>query len=190
MSSAEMHLPNALKLPSLAEGPRPKAWPAAFRLSSSLALIASMTFVFFRFLPVNALTVGFSYLVAILVLAATWGAVESIAASLLAVSCLNFFFMQPIGTFTIADPQNWVALFAFLVTSIVASQLSARARRRAQEVTDRQHDLEKLYALSRAILLIDPGLPAAKQIAARVAHAFDFRGVALFERVSGEIHWA
>ena len=37
---------------------------------------------------------------------------------------LNFFFLPPVGTFTIADPQNWLALTAFLVTAIVASQLS------------------------------------------------------------------
>jgi two-component system, OmpR family, sensor histidine kinase KdpD len=163
---------------------------AIARIAVSLALISAITFIFSRVIRLNALTVGFSYLVAILVLAASWGALESILASLLAVACLNFFFLPPVGTFTIADPQNWIALFAFLVTSIVASQLSARARRRAQEAMDRQQDLEKLYALSRAILLIDPGQPAASQIAYRVAHAFDFRGVALFERVSGEIYWA
>ncbi len=44
--------------------------------------------------------------------------------------CFNFFFLPPVGTFTIADPQNWVALVAFLVTAIVASQLSGRARQR------------------------------------------------------------
>ena len=44
--------------------------------------------------------------------------------------CLNFFFLPPVGTFTIADPQNWVALFAFLAVSLVASNLSAVARAR------------------------------------------------------------
>jgi two-component system sensor histidine kinase KdpD len=167
-----------------------KGGPAIARIVVSLALISAITFIFSRVIRLNALTVGFSYLVAILVLAASWGAVESILASLLAVACLNFFFLPPVGTFTIADPQNWIALFAFLVTSIVASQLAERARRRAQEAMDRQQDLEKLYALSRAILLIDPGQPAAKQIAHRVAQAFDFRGVMLFERATGEIYRA
>ena len=69
-----------------------KAGPSALRLKSTVALIAAMTFVFLRFIPVNALTAGFSYLVAILVLATAWGAVEAIIASLVAVACLNFFF--------------------------------------------------------------------------------------------------
>ena len=46
--------------------------------------------------------------------------------------CLNFFFLPPVGTFTIADPQNWVALFAFLAVSLVASNLSAVARARTR----------------------------------------------------------
>ena len=50
--------------------------------------------------------------------------------------CFNFFFFPPIGEFTVADPQNWVALFAFLATSLTASQLSARAKRRTKEAVD------------------------------------------------------
>jgi two-component system, OmpR family, sensor histidine kinase KdpD len=160
------------------------------RFTSSLALIAAMAFVFYHLLPVNALTVGFSYLVAILVLATAWGAAEAIIASLFAVACLNYFFMQPIGTFTIVDPQNWVALLAFLATSIVASQLSARAKRQTQEAMDRQQDLERLYALSRAILMTDPDQPSTKQIANQIARVFDFRGVVLFDRSAGEIYRA
>ena len=41
-----------------------------------------------------------------------------------ATAAFNFFFLPPVGTFTIADPQNWVALFAFLVTALVASNLA------------------------------------------------------------------
>ncbi len=167
-----------------------KVRPTVARIILSLVFISAITLVFVRVIPVNALTAGFAYFIAILVLAATWGAVESIAASVLAVTCLNFFFLPPLGTFTIADPQNWVAILAFLITSVVASQLSSRARRRAQEAMDRQQDLERLYALSRAILLTDPSQPTSKQVAHQIARAFDFRGVMLFERATGEIHRA
>ena len=47
--------------------------------------------------------------------------------------CFNFFFLPPVGTLTIADPQNWVALFAFLAVSLVASHLSTVARARTEE---------------------------------------------------------
>ncbi|HXM99094.1 MAG TPA: ATP-binding protein, partial [Candidatus Dormibacteraeota bacterium] len=58
----------------------------------------------------------------------------------------------PVGTFTIADPQNWVALAAFLVTSIFGSQLSARIRKEADEANNRRHEIERLYRFSQKLL--------------------------------------
>ena len=81
-------------------------------------------------IPVNATTVGFAYLLGILAIAATWGLIESIIASIAAMLCYNFYFLPPVGMFTIADPQNWVALFAFLTTALVASHLSDGKRSR------------------------------------------------------------
>ena len=159
----------------------------AFRLAVALAFIAAITFVCFRVIPINATTVGFAYLVAILMIATAWGLVEAVAASVIAMLCFNFFFLPPIGTLTIANPQNWVALFAFLVTSLTASQLSARAKRQTQEAIDRQREMERLYGLSRAILLTDPAQPVTKHIARQIAQIFQFSGVVLYDRQSGEI---
>jgi two-component system sensor histidine kinase KdpD len=72
----------------------------------------------------------------------------SVAAMLL----FNYFFLPPIGTFTIADPQNWVALFAFLFTSIMGSQLSARIRKEANAAHGRRREVERLYAFSQNLL--------------------------------------
>ena len=164
--------------------------PVFSRVAIALALIAATTFVCSRLIPVNATTAGFGYLVDILVIATAWGLLEAIIASVVAVLCFNYFFFPPVGTFTIADPQNWVALFAFLVTSLIAGQLSARAKRRTREAVDRQREMERLYALSRAILLTDAAQPVAKQIARQIAHTFEFPAVALYDRSSGEIHRA
>src|SRR5207244_4498549 len=54
-------------------------------------------------------------------------------------------FLPPFGTFTIADPDNWIALFAFLITAVTAGQLSARARRRAEEAEAARREIERLY---------------------------------------------
>ena len=160
------------------------------RVALSLGLVALTTLACHRLIPVNATTAGLAYLVAILVIATAWGLVESTVASIAAMLCFNYFFLPPVGTFTIADPQNWVALFAFLVTSITASQLSDRARRRTTEAVDRQREMERLYALSRAILLTDPSGAAAEQIARQIAHTFGSLGVALYERGADQIHRA
>jgi two-component system sensor histidine kinase KdpD len=64
---------------------------------------------------------------------------------------LHFFFLPPLFTFYLADTQNWVALFAFLVTAVVASQLSASAKRRASEAMRLREEIERLYELSGAL---------------------------------------
>jgi two-component system, OmpR family, sensor histidine kinase KdpD len=162
----------------------------SLRLGLSLAFIAAITFICFRLIHVNATTVGFAYLVGILLVATAWGLLEATVASVAAMLCFNYFFFPPVGTFTVADPQNWVALFAFLTTSITASQLSSRAKRRTKEAVERQREMERLYALSRAILLTDTTQPIAKQIAHEIARTFDFPGLAIFDRSTGEIHRA
>jgi K+-sensing histidine kinase KdpD len=90
----------------------------------------------------------------------------------------------------IADPQNWVILFAFLATSLITSQLSTAAKRRALDAVGRQQDLERLYTFGRSILLIDDTEPFAKQLTKRLAEAFGLDAVALYEPRSGEIYRA
>jgi len=157
------------------------------RILAALGLVAAITFVCFGLIHVNATTAGFFYLVAILGVATAWGLAESTIASVAAVLCFNFFFLPPIGTFTIADPQNWVALFAFLATSLTASQLSARAKRRTKDAVDRQHEIERLYSLSRALLLTEARLAMPRLVVQQIARTFDFDSVALYDRASGEI---
>jgi two-component system sensor histidine kinase KdpD len=156
------------------------------RIAGVLGILAAITLICFRLIPVNATTAGFAYLVAILFIAARWGLTEALAGSLVAVACFNYYFLPPIRTFTIADPQNWVALIAFLATSITASHFSMQAKKRTQEAMDRQREMEKLYALSRSILLIDPSRPVPKQLAMQIAQSFDAASVALLDRETGE----
>ncbi|MEO8369014.1 MAG: DUF4118 domain-containing protein, partial [Candidatus Solibacter sp.] len=87
------------------------------RIAASLAGVAIVTAAATLLVPVNATTVGFAYLILVLLIASTWGFVESVLASVAATFTFNFFFLPPFGTLTIADPQNWIALFSFLTTS-------------------------------------------------------------------------
>jgi two-component system sensor histidine kinase KdpD len=96
--------------------------------------------------------VALSFLLAILAVSAVWGMAVSVFMSLAAVMAFNYFFLPPVGALTIADPQNWVALFAFLVTSIVGSQLSSRIRSEADEAHQRRREVERLYQFSRKLL--------------------------------------
>jgi len=166
---------------------RSRAVGQALRLLVVLAAIAAITLLGTRLVPVNATTVGFVYLLAILAIATGWGFLEAATASVAASLCLNFFFLPPVGAFTIAEPENWVAFLSFLLTSITVSRLSTRAKQRAQEALERQREMERLYAVSRAILLIDPSQEVGKQMANHIARVFDLRAVALLDRLTQEI---
>ena len=98
------------------------------------AAVAGVTFVAVRVAPVNATTVGFAYLLLILIIASTWGFIEAAVSSLFATLVFNYYFFPPVRTLTISDPQNRVALISFLATSLIASRLSFKARRRAMDV--------------------------------------------------------
>ncbi len=161
-----------------------------FRFTAITCVLALVTFVCFRLVKVNATTAGFIYLLAVLFTGARWGLLESTYASLVSVLLFNFFFLPPIGTLTVADPQNWIALLAFLATSVIASQLSDTVRRQAIQATGRQREMEQLYSLSRAILLLDPATSVAQQLAAHIARVLEAPAVVLYEKASGAFYRA
>src|SRR6201993_5198495 len=99
-------------------------------ITAALAAVVLVTVIFKEMARINATTVGFAYLITILMIAASWGIAESVLASVIATFCLNYFFLPPVGTWAISEPENLVALFAFLMSSLIASDLSDRARRR------------------------------------------------------------
>src|ERR1051326_2571105 len=111
----------------------------ALRFGAAVLLVAAILAIY-RILPpekINNTTVALSLLLAILGVSAWWGLAEATSASIVAVLGFNYFFLPPVGTLTIQDPQNLVAFIAFLVTAVTASQLSERARRRAAEAESR-----------------------------------------------------
>jgi len=120
---------------------------------AALIPILVIVFLYRRVLSVNQTTVALTLLLAILAISTIWGLAVATFMSFVAMLAFNFFFLPPVGTFTIADPQNWVALGAFLVTSLIASQLSARVRREAEESKRRRREVERLYAFSQQLLV-------------------------------------
>jgi len=98
----------------------------------------------------SSTTVALALLLIVLFAATGWGSRPALLAALLGVVCFNFFFLEPVHTFTIADPQNWVALAAFLITALTAGALSARVKRRAEEAEAGRREIERLYNEYRA----------------------------------------
>jgi two-component system sensor histidine kinase KdpD len=94
------------------------------------------------------------FLTAVIVSAISWGLLPSLFASVLSVLAFNFFFFPPYYTFTIADPQNVVALFFFAVTALVISNLTAATRRQIIAARARAKTTAELYAFSRKVAAI------------------------------------
>jgi two-component system sensor histidine kinase KdpD len=138
-------------------------------------------------LPVNATTVALLMLLLVLWAATTWGLAEAIFTSIVSVPGFNFFFLPPIGTFTVADPENWVALFAFLVTAVTVSQLSSQAKRRTEEAVAGRNEIGTLYELSRAMLM-DEARDAVRVSVAKTGQILHLRYIAFFDLAGNQIY--
>lgn len=144
------------------------------------ALLVLIVFVYVKWVHVNPTTVALTFLLAILSISARWGLRYAIPSSILAALCFNFFFLPPVGTLTIADTQNWVALFGFLFVSVVASNLSERARRQTQEAHRRRQDVERLYVLSQQLLASDNVLELLKAVPGYITDTFGVTHAAIY----------
>ncbi len=152
----------------------------AVRLGAGLGAVAITTLTYVKWLHVsNAAIVSTTFLMVVLVVATTSRFWIAAVTSLVAMLSFNFFFLPPVGTWTIADPQNWVALFAFLAVSLVASNLSVVARARTQEAVGRRDELARLFDLSRDVLVMTDSREAISILARSIARRFDLEFVAI-----------
>jgi two-component system, OmpR family, sensor histidine kinase KdpD len=150
----------------------------AVRFGIVVATIGVITAIDFR-LHVNPTTVALAFLVAVLLVSAYWGLRYAVALALGAAAAYNFYFLPPIGTFSIADPQNWVALFAFLITALVASNLAERARRDAEAAKQGRREVERLYDLSQRLLASENELELLNALPHYVQETFSVRSVSM-----------
>jgi len=154
----------------------------------SATLVVLIVFVYVKLLHVNPTTVALTFLLAILSVAAAWGLRFAIPMSVVAALCFNFFFLPPVGTLTIADSQNWIALLAFFMTSIIASNLSERARRQTLEAQGRRQDVERLYSFSQQLLVAENVLELLNQIPHFLTATFGAREAAVYVSIKDQIY--
>jgi two-component system, OmpR family, sensor histidine kinase KdpD len=151
-------------------------WP---RVAAGLAAVAAVTAVCRWLGVVNAATVSTTFLLVVLVVAATSRLWVAVTVSVVAVLCFNFFFLPPLGTFVVAEPQNWLALISFLAVSLVASNLSAVARARTAEALGRRDEQARLFDLSRDVLVLPDSRAALTALARAVSRRFDLEYLAI-----------
>jgi two-component system, OmpR family, sensor histidine kinase KdpD len=145
----------------------------------SIAIVAGIVVFYREVARVNPTTVALTLLLAILVISTVWGMFVSVAMSIAAMLAFNYYFLPPTGRITVADPQNWLALFAFLVVSVTASHLSTRARREAQHASARRREIERLYAFSQGLLESGNVIQLLNRIPAQIVDTFEVGAAAL-----------
>jgi two-component system sensor histidine kinase KdpD len=146
---------------------------------AGIAAVLAIT-VFYRHEPlVNVTTVGFTFLLAVLIGAAAGGFATSLTMSLAATLVYDYYFIPPADQWNIDDPQNWIALIAFVATAIVGSTLSFIARRQTLRARQQRREAEELYDLSQKLLSAGDSDALCKSIPQDVVDAFDVKAAAL-----------
>jgi K+-sensing histidine kinase KdpD len=115
----------------------------------SVGLVTVILFLFDHALAVNLVPIA--YLIPVIVSATRWGIWPATAASVASVGAADFFFLAPVYSFRIDDPQEAIDLLLFLVVALVSSNLASRLRRETEALRRREKEIQSLYEFSRLL---------------------------------------
>jgi two-component system, OmpR family, sensor histidine kinase KdpD len=155
--------------------------------SSGSAIVLVASYCAFRS-HFNLPTAGFIDLLIVVLTALKFGFWEATGSSFAAVACLAYFFAPPIYSFRVDDPENWVALAAFEIISLIVSRLSNQLRNETQESLLHRRNAERLYEFSRSILVLDRERPAGSQIVSLIGKHIGVASVAIFDASTAEFY--
>jgi two-component system, OmpR family, sensor histidine kinase KdpD len=161
-----------------------------FRVAICGLVVVAIVYCFTHLVLVNPTTVALTFLMSVLVVSTAWGLYYALFLAVTATAAFNYYFLPPIGTFTIADRQNWVALFFFLATAVIASELSSRAQKQTDEAVRRRRELERLYHFSQQLLIADNILQLLNALPQHVIDAFGVSAAAIYVPGKGDLYRA
>jgi two-component system, OmpR family, sensor histidine kinase KdpD len=129
----------------------------------------------------KALTAGLIELVLVMLIAFRWGFPEAAVASVLAVACLDYFYMPPIFSLYERDPQDWLSSGIFVTIALTAGNFADRIKQKAIQTESEKTRLERLYLMSRDILMLDRRDTVGPQLTRLIADTFHADAVALWD---------
>jgi two-component system sensor histidine kinase KdpD len=151
-------------------------------------LLAVVTLAAYK-LHLNSAGAGFLYLTVVTLNCLDSGFPAAVVVSILAVACLDYFFVEPLLTLTVADPVDAVALVSFLITSLFVTRLSSKARGQAKTATEGRRNTERLYeAAQRLVALQASGPEVPGMILEIFRNVFPFRAACVFDASSAEVY--
>ena len=138
----------------------------------------------------NLSSAGFVDLLVVVLVALRFGFWAATGCSFVVVACLDYFFAPPILSFHMENPQDWIALACFEITALIVSRLSIQAQEHMHDAVQHRRNAEKLYELSRSILLLNPQRVSIAQIAQLIIANTGLDSVAIFDSASAGLYAA
>jgi two-component system sensor histidine kinase KdpD len=146
-----------------------------------------ITFVCYR-LHLNLSVTGFVYLIVIVFQTLVGDFASSASVSLVAVLCLDFFFVPPLFSFEVTNPLDILALISFLTTGLIITRLTTRVREEAAKSDHQRRHVDRLYRLAQRLLALGPDKAVHARSMQLFQEVFGLRTVCLFDAATAEIH--
>ncbi|MDR3741286.1 MAG: ATP-binding protein [Terracidiphilus sp.] len=154
----------------------------AYRPWSIAIVVVAVTTAVLSWMNFRSTAAGMVFLVLVVWMATRLGTTLSLFSALLCAVSFDYFFLTPVHTFTLAGPQEWVAMSTFIASSIVASRVAEMARRQALNAEQRREDVERLHMLGQEMMLYDDAARLIGELPRLIARIFSLDSVAIYVR--------
>ncbi len=156
----------------------------AFALGAALVLLPSMTALELAFETQSSLSTTLLVFLALCVMiAAIGGTVVGLITAIAAFLITNWYFVPPVHTFTVSDPQNLVALFVFVAVTATVSSLVNRAAQRSHEAVRARAEGE---ALARTTATLVGETAPLESLVAQIRATYGLESAAVLEKIGGD----
>ena len=157
---------------------RPKPHHYVQWLGATLAAV--ITTVGLGLAHAHTATAGMVFLMVVVVTATQAGLFISLYSAVLCALAFDYFFLPPFHTFILAGPQEWVSMFTFAISSLVAGRVAERARKEKDEAEQRREDVERLFQISQEMILHQDAASLIRDLPHLVKKIFSLEDVALY----------
>ena len=162
------------------------AWGRPFGYLVSAALVTLITAIGVGVYSFGNLTnLALLYLIPVMAAATLYGLRTGLFAGLLSSLAYNFFFLEPLYTFTVRDPENILTILVLLGVAIVTSQLAARVRLRADLAQMSSGQNAALASFARTLAGLSSETELGQTICAEVSRLLGVNAVLLLPNASG-----
>jgi two-component system sensor histidine kinase KdpD len=159
----------------------------ALVLVRGAALIAAVTAVCYR-IHLNSASTALLFLIAIVLQSLDCRFWEAAIVCVMATASLDWFFIDPRFTFTVAHPLDVVTLVCLLIVSLVVTRIQSRSRSEARESKLQRENMEKLYRVGTELFVQAPSVTLGPALLRPFWTRFELDAVCLFDQAAMELH--